>query len=651
MRKIFLFFAFAGFCFGVEEFLGNLGTIVVTEEKPIWQVSSYVDVITQEEIQNSNADSITDILREKTSINVSDWMGNSAKVNVDLMGFGETSPSNVLVLLDGKRINEIDLSGPDWLSIPLSRIKCIEIIKGGNSALYGDNAGGGIINIITEAPVEKKISVTSKAGSFNSIENRFSLMNRVKNFSYELEGSLISTEGFREENSFKRGDFSGNLTYERDIKLKLSHFFHKDNYEMPGGMWENDFKENPRKGTSGNDSETLSSFSEVSFEKKLDTFDLSTDFSYRAKNLKTTYGTFSYDSEIPQIFFRQKVKIKKQIFGRKNILAFNLEKFLVNFKQDSFSSGIFTRFTEISKRANAFSLGNEFFITQNLVFNISARKEFFDFDFKTSTPSATELTDTRKDTVDAFSAGISLNLNERTNFYLSFSRNFRIPNVDEFKTFDPITYAPTGINKDLKPQKSSEYQTGIRKTFENLSFSFGLYRKVVRDEIFYNSLTYANENYPRTLHQGINFSSKLNFTPFSAGFNYSYLNSCLLENKGAIQKGNIIPGVPKNRFNLNINLALLKNLTFQTTANYTGEKFFISDWKNEGKKMPEIFVIDFNFSFKKNALKISGGIKNLFNRKYAEYGTYSFNWSLWNYDYYYYPCPERSFHGGISLEF
>jgi len=165
MRKIFLFFAFAGLCFGVEEFLGNLGTIVVTEEKPIWQIPAHVEVITQSEIKNSNPSSISDILRQHTSSIVSDWMGNSSKVNVDLMGLGESSPSNVLVLLDGKRINEIDLSGPDWLSIPLSRIKRIEIIKGGNSALYGDNAGGGVINIITEAPFNKEISITSKAGT------------------------------------------------------------------------------------------------------------------------------------------------------------------------------------------------------------------------------------------------------------------------------------------------------------------------------------------------------------------------------------------------------------------------------------------------------------------------------------------------------
>jgi len=476
-------------------------------------------------------------------------------------------------------------------------------------------------------------------------------MDKIKNFSYELDGSLISTKGFREENSFRRGDFSANLTYEKDIKLKLSHLVHKDNYEMPGGLWEGDFDKNPREGTSGNDSETLTSFSGISIEKELNAFDLSADLSYRAKKLKTIYGAYSYDSEIPQVFFRQKVKIKEQIFGRKNIFALNLEKFQADFRQESFSSGAFTRLTEISKNSDAILAGNEFFIAQNLVFNVSARKEFFDFDFRTSTPTGANLTDARKDKVDAFSAGVSLNLSEQTNFYFSFSRNFRIPNVDEFKTFDPITYAPTGINEDLKPQKSSEYQTGIRKNFENLSFSLGIYRKIIRKEIFYNPLTYANENYPEILHQGINFSSKLNYTPFSVGFNYFYLDSRLLESKGSIQKGNIIPGVPKNRLNLNINLALLKNLSFQATANYTGRRFFISDWKNEGKKMPEIFVVDLNFSFRKNALKIFGSIKNLFNRKYAEYGTYSFNWSSWSYDYYYYPCPERSFTTGISLEF
>ena len=68
---------------------------------------------------------------------------------VDIRGFGDTSVSNTLVLVDGRRTNQIDISGVDWAQIDVNSIDRIEVTRGGQSVLYGDNAAGGVINIIT----------------------------------------------------------------------------------------------------------------------------------------------------------------------------------------------------------------------------------------------------------------------------------------------------------------------------------------------------------------------------------------------------------------------------------------------------------------------------------------------------------------------
>ncbi len=49
---------------------------------------------------------------------------------MDLRGYGETGPYNTLVLVDGRRVNEIDLSGVDWTQVPLNQIERIEIVRG-----------------------------------------------------------------------------------------------------------------------------------------------------------------------------------------------------------------------------------------------------------------------------------------------------------------------------------------------------------------------------------------------------------------------------------------------------------------------------------------------------------------------------------------
>ena len=70
---------------------------------------------------------------------------------MDRSGFGETAALNTLVLVDGWRLNNPDLSGADWKLIPLDRVARIEIVRGSRgSVLYGDNATDSVINIITK---------------------------------------------------------------------------------------------------------------------------------------------------------------------------------------------------------------------------------------------------------------------------------------------------------------------------------------------------------------------------------------------------------------------------------------------------------------------------------------------------------------------
>ncbi|MGD9015518.1 MAG: TonB-dependent receptor plug domain-containing protein, partial [Candidatus Omnitrophota bacterium] len=98
-----------------------LERIVVTpirHAQEVQKICAPVSVITKQDIENSNAHTITDILKTQPGLVVRDYYGNGVKVSVDLRGFGETAGSNTLVLVDGRRINEIDLSGVDWTQVP-----------------------------------------------------------------------------------------------------------------------------------------------------------------------------------------------------------------------------------------------------------------------------------------------------------------------------------------------------------------------------------------------------------------------------------------------------------------------------------------------------------------------------------------------------
>ena len=135
-----------------------LPEVVVTGTRTaeeIQKVPASISVITAADIQRSSAKTAVDLLRREEGIVVRDLLGNGKAAQVDLRGFGETASSNTLVLVDGRRTNEIDLSGVDWAQIPVEQIERIEVLRGPGSVLYGDNAAAGVINIITKSPAKK----------------------------------------------------------------------------------------------------------------------------------------------------------------------------------------------------------------------------------------------------------------------------------------------------------------------------------------------------------------------------------------------------------------------------------------------------------------------------------------------------------------
>ena len=149
----------------------SLSTIVITPSRmdtTSLHVPGSISVITGEDIAASNAQTVIDILRTQSGLVIRDELGNVNCATVDMRGFGEASKMNVLVLIDGRRVNEIDMSGADWTQISLNQVEQIEVSRGAASVLYGDNAVGGVINIRTKKGEGKpKISLTSSCGSYD----------------------------------------------------------------------------------------------------------------------------------------------------------------------------------------------------------------------------------------------------------------------------------------------------------------------------------------------------------------------------------------------------------------------------------------------------------------------------------------------------
>jgi iron complex outermembrane receptor protein len=100
-------------------------------------VGASTTVITSEDIERSPLTSLQDVLSREAGIQTTTLYGgvNGTASTVDMRGFGVTAPSNVLVLVDGRRFNDSDLTGFDFSIIPRNSIDHIEITRGNSGAV------------------------------------------------------------------------------------------------------------------------------------------------------------------------------------------------------------------------------------------------------------------------------------------------------------------------------------------------------------------------------------------------------------------------------------------------------------------------------------------------------------------------------------
>lgn len=135
-----------------------------------------------------------------SGVNVSNEFGIfSSSTVVSLRGIGGNSQNGTLVLVDGTPLNKSDAGSVNWNIIDKDRIEKVEIVKGPGSALYGTNAMGGIINIITRQPAEPlTVAVSASYGTFNTYDGRLNISGRTSDglLYWRGFGSMRKSDGY-----------------------------------------------------------------------------------------------------------------------------------------------------------------------------------------------------------------------------------------------------------------------------------------------------------------------------------------------------------------------------------------------------------------------------------------------------------------------
>lgn len=647
----------------------ELSEIVVTANR--YEISdneapAYVTVIGRDEIEHSNARTVSDLLKNVPGVFVTDT-GLAKTAIVDIRGSGGTAASNVLLLVNNRKVNPVDISGPDWLQIPKDSIERIEIVRGAGTVLYGDNAVGGVVNIITKKGQGGKppVKVGGKYGSYESSLANMEVGGKVDQFSYYVYSDYSDTKGYRKNSNELNKNFNARLGYAvtPQVDFDVITTWHEDDYRLPSGLNAAEIRTLGRRATTTPNDYASTKDRSVQLAMTLSPLEdneagvFNIDYSFRNRDtfghLDFGFGDYGTTKRtIDTHGLTGKYSLDANLAERDlNLVAgtdyYRSKNHILGNNYGSFPS---TDNLFITKEEIAGYLSADYELVDQIFFNAGTRyqKAYYTFD----RPDISTY-DKQNPHKTASMAGLRYQYAEKSNVYLNAQQTFRFLATDEFySTF-------SGLNTSLRPQKGWQYEAGIKHNVtDTVTLHATPYYIENKDEIFYEPLINFgfgdNSNYDRTKRMGVEVGQELDILKLVeiSGFdglefftNYTYQDPEF--GKGTF-KGKDIPMAPRNLASTGIKTVFLKNVHWSLTGNYVGSSYAINDAINALPKVKAYFIAETRVSWEQKNWELFFGVNNLFDKKYFNYTVAQANGGT-NSDYY--PAPERNYNVGMNLKF
>src|SRR3990167_5326162 len=194
-------------------------------------------VITEQDIKNSSARTITDVLKTQSSIQLQQLYDGSLAAP-SMRGFGDNASQNALILIDGLPLTNPDLGQTLLNTLPLNEVKQINVLSGSAGVLYGDQAVRGVINIITKPHRENSFQASVTSGSYALQQYEANVSHQWNNgFVFHLGTTHLKTDNYRDHNDEQKNNLQLGLGYYYDRGFFTLHYhFLANDLQYPGAL-------------------------------------------------------------------------------------------------------------------------------------------------------------------------------------------------------------------------------------------------------------------------------------------------------------------------------------------------------------------------------------------------------------------------------
>lgn len=596
---------------------------------------------------------------------VSVGSGTMITSRIVIRGMGSRTPYNTNRIR--AYLNDIPLTTADGVSSPeeidVSSIDRIEIIKGPGSALYGSGLGGSI-NIYTPRDTGNLLTAGAQYGSFNT--GKFNIAGNLKSGKSAYHGSFsqLNTNGFRENNHYRRTSFIATSRHEyKKSSLNATLLFMNVKGGIPSSLGLTQFKNHPE--------QAATSWKAVggyeNYRKIMAGVSLNNNITLRITSQLLVFGKLNDNYEkrpfnnLDDMTLSGGIRYKISYQTRRIEWVAGGEWIPEQYKWKLDTSGVtINENSENRNQLNIFSLLN-YLPVKKVKISAAAALNKIRYSLNDLFPADGDQSGKRSFPI-IFSPRLGINYSPGGHFavYASAGHGFSLPSPEE-------TLLPSGtVNPDLKPEQGYQYETGIRMNFADnaISIDAALYRIDLRDLLVTKRISediFTGINAGRTKHQGFELLLKTRLFRYRSfpGSMSSVLSFTSAVNRfidftdnGIKYDGKYLPGIPRQTFQLQLRWDMSKMAGFYCRLQYTGNQYLTDD--NTGD-YPGYFLADAGISAKINLKKLAFGIflqvNNMTDTHYASMLVPNAISTGNTEPRYYYPGQPLSINGGIQLTF